>query len=196
MPGVLAKTLEFIRKVTDGIPEAEVKGDPGGGRNIRADHYGPIGDDSQPLTGDEQGDNYHTTESTGAGRHAVVGWHDPKNQGKSEKGEVRRYARKLDGTQIAEVWLRNDGTIHLRNLDGQEFGLEITKELVKLAGGDDFVALAAKTKAEIESLRDWAAGHDHSTTATIGLAGPATVSTPLSPPPAVGEVAAEKVKAT
>lgn len=64
------------------------------------------------------------------------------------------------------------------------------------ATASDFVALAALVKARLDAIQTKFDAHIHTTTATVGLAGPAVVSPPTSPIGALAAVAAAKVKAT
>lgn len=52
------------------------------------------------------------------------------------------------------------------------------------------VAIAEDVVSEIQSLRDWAAGHTH----THG-SGPGATSAPIAPPPSVGDVSSATLKA-
>jgi hypothetical protein len=50
--GLIAKLLSFVRVERNGAKINDVKVDPGGGPNITAEHFAPIGDDAHPLPGD------------------------------------------------------------------------------------------------------------------------------------------------
>jgi phage baseplate assembly protein V len=102
-----------------------------------------------------------------------------------------------------------EGDVCLYTESGERVYLNKADDVVHIGAKSaaDWVALAADTKAEISALRDTVDSlitaynaHIHITTATVGL-GPAvgvispTTST-ATPPAAVGDVAATKVKAT
>lgn len=112
--GRLAKLLSFTRIVKNGAKVNDVKVDPGGGPNITAEHFAPIGEDAHPLVGDY----VVTNDVNGAGREAVVGYVDPLNNTKAQPGDKRIYARDEDGVVIVEVWLKNDGTAVASNENG------------------------------------------------------------------------------
>lgn len=76
-----------------------------------AEHYTPPGVDALPLPGDE----VIVEEADGQGHGTACGYQDPKNQGKAAPGEIRLYARSPDGSWVAEVWLRSDGSVTIRN---------------------------------------------------------------------------------
>jgi len=165
--GRIAKVLDFARAVVRGAHVSDVTGDPGGGGNVTARHFGPPGEDSQPLPGD-----YVATErAPGSGREQVTGYADTKNQPKAAGGEVRRYARDpASGTIVGVLWLRNDGTV--------EVGLE----------PDDFAALASKVlgeleavKADIDAVKSAFDAHTHSY--NPGPGSPTTTAAPASPMP-------------
>ena len=114
--GFIAKILEFN--------DRKVKIDSGGGNITTAEHYPPVGDDSQPLITDD--DNSKETdyalavETMGTGKSAIVGYIDLKNEPKSEAGEKRIYARDKDtGEEVAEIWLKNTGEIIIKNSAGE-----------------------------------------------------------------------------
>jgi hypothetical protein len=78
------------------------------------EHYQPAGDDALPLAGDfaaVEGDD----EGSSSGQ--VVGYHDPIDANrKASPGEKRIYARSPEGVLVAEVWLKNDGTLALKSV--------------------------------------------------------------------------------
>jgi hypothetical protein len=75
----------------------------------------------------------------------------------------------------------------------------IDGSLIKLSeNATNFVALANLVKSEIQALRNWAAGHTHTSMDTFVGSGTLTTnptSSPIGPPPTVNDVAASKVKA-
>lgn len=105
--GKLAKLLSFVRTVRRGANVSDSKVDPGGGENITSEHFAPVGDDSHPLPGDY----VVAVDVQRTGVTAAVGYLDPANAQKTQPGGKRIYSRDADGNQVAEVWLKNDGTI-------------------------------------------------------------------------------------
>lgn len=105
----LGRLLSFIRGSRNGAKLSDVKLDPGGGPNVTAEHFSAPGDDAHPLPGD-----YVVGVSIQrSGGSAVVGYMDPKNDQKAAAGEKRIYARDGDGKSVAEMWLKNDGSIEV-----------------------------------------------------------------------------------
>ncbi len=112
--GRLAKLLSFVRVERNGAKLSDVKVDPGGGPNITAEHFAPIGEDAHPLPGDY----VVTSDVRGTGREAVTGYVDPKNESKAQAGEKRIYARDESGAVVVEIWLKNTGEATLINENG------------------------------------------------------------------------------
>lgn len=109
--GLITKVLSVVDVVRNGLTLSDIKGDPGAGANQTSEHYGPAGDDSKPLPGD-----YYISEKIpGSGRGVAVGYLDPTNAPESGPGEKRLYSRDSGGAVVAEVWLKNDGTITAEN---------------------------------------------------------------------------------
>lgn len=106
MVGLIAKILSVV-----GI---DVELDPGGGDNVTAQHSAPAGVDSQPLLSDSA----VAVPVPGTGRFVVVGYFDPDNDPKAGPGEYRAYARDEDGAEVAQVWLKSDGSIEAQNAAG------------------------------------------------------------------------------
>jgi hypothetical protein len=118
-----------VKQFEHGTNGPQVTVDHGGGANKTAEHFGPAGEDSQPLPGDFAS----VGDARGSGREVVHGYADSKNQSKAKPGEVRRYARDLQGNVVSELWLKNDGSLSLLNKAG--FGLTISKDgLVTIKG--------------------------------------------------------------
>ncbi len=110
--GRLTKLLNFVRLVKNGANVSQATLDPGGGNNITAEHFEGVGDDSRPL----KGDYVFTNSIQTTGGQAISGYLDPKNKSKSSPGEKRLYSRDEEtGEQVTEVWLKNDGSLHLSN---------------------------------------------------------------------------------
>lgn len=112
--GRLAKVLSFLYTARNGAKVADVKVDPGAGENITGEHFAAPGDDSQPLPGDF----VVIVAAPGTGRSSVVGYLDPNNEQKATAGDKRIYSRDGAGAVVAEVWLKNDGTITANNANG------------------------------------------------------------------------------
>lgn len=109
--GYISILLSFARRVRNGVTVGEVKADPAAGINLTLDHYAPPGDDSQPLPGDY----VHASATRQSGRYSAVGYLDPSNPPISDVGEKRIYSRDASGQVVAEIWLKNDGTILINN---------------------------------------------------------------------------------
>ena len=112
--GRIAELLSFTRKKVSGVNSSDVKINPDGGSNITVPHFASPGDDSVPLTTD----TVVTTEVQGTGNEAAVGYIDPINTPKSLAGEKRIYSRDANGAEVAELHLKNDGTIIATNAGG------------------------------------------------------------------------------
>ena len=112
--GRIGKILSFIRTVTNNANSSNVKINTGGGYNLTCEHYADAGDDSFPL----QSDYVATIVIPRSGSHSAIGYLDPKNERKANVGDKRIYARDSNGDTIAEVWLKNDGTIITSNSNG------------------------------------------------------------------------------
>tara|TARA_R100000541_G_scaffold18689_2_gene28562 strand:+ start:13359 stop:13916 length:558 start_codon:yes stop_codon:yes gene_type:complete len=105
--GLIAKILEFARTATNGVPASDVKADPGGQALKTSQHFQPPGVDAHPLP-----DDFVLLVSVqGSGKHSAAGYLDPKNQQTAQAGEHRAYSRGEDGEQVAQVWVKNDGTV-------------------------------------------------------------------------------------
>jgi hypothetical protein len=112
--GLIGKVLGFTRTERNSAKVSDVKTDPGGGALLTSDNFQQSGTDSHPLAGD-----YAILVGTqGTGRYSVAGYVDPKNAQTSAPGEWRAYSRKADGTQAAQVWTKNDGTVLIGNGNG------------------------------------------------------------------------------
>ncbi len=111
-------------------------------------------------------------------------------------------------------WYQDANTLEETDSDDMVIGKD-GGEVIHIGGGEvnlfekdaaDFVALSQKTFDEIDALKvtvgslvDTFNLHIHTTTATIGTAGPGVIAptlTPATSPATVNSVAAEKVKAT
>lgn len=112
--GRIARLLSFIRGERNNTKVSDAKVNYTGGANALADHMAPPGDDSHPLPGDYVA----LVEQPQSGRFAAVGYLDPRNEQTAAAGERRLYSRNADGQRVAQVWLKNDGTVLLENGNG------------------------------------------------------------------------------
>lgn len=109
--GFIATVISFTRSVVSGAQAPEAKVDRGGGDSITAYHFSAPGDDSQPLPGDIA----FVAEDEGQGNGQIVGYEDPKTSPVAAAGEKRIYARSGPGVVAAEIWLKVDGALVLKN---------------------------------------------------------------------------------
>lgn len=108
--GTLATVISCERKVEeDGSHLVDVHVDSGAGVPEEVELYQPPGEDSLPLPGDSA----LLQEAPGTGIKAVVGFDDPVNAGKAAEGEKRVYSRTVEGKLAADIWLKNDGSVHI-----------------------------------------------------------------------------------
>lgn len=112
--GFINKLISFARVKRHGVNFSNVEVDPGGGAIKTAEHFEDPGSDSNPLPGDYVA----TVSHPGAGNVLAVGYLDPVNKPKAAVGEKIIYSRDSEGVLIAEVWLKNDGTLVLSNPKG------------------------------------------------------------------------------
>lgn len=181
--GRIGKLLSFVRAVRNGAQVNDVKLDPGGGPLITAEHFSSPGDDSHPLPGDY----VRVGDVPQSGREAVTGYVDPANAHKAQPGEKRLYARDEDGAEVAEVWLKNDGTVTVVNAngsvtlsqDGSILGQNAAGSFELQASGDfvvNGVTIAADGAVTIPASLTLAgkeiAGHDHDITSGSSAPGP------------------------
>ena len=123
--GRIGKVLSFLGLTREGANVRDVKTDPGGGINATSEHFADPGDDSHPLPGD-----YAATVSImRRGISVAVGYVDPKNDNKAAAGEKRIYSRDAGGAMIAEIWLKNDGSVICDNGAGS-FELQASGDFV------------------------------------------------------------------
>lgn len=152
--GRIARLLDFIRGKVGKAHVTDAKGDLGGGQNVQAQHFSDAGDDSHPLPGDEVA----VSSSPGAGRWHVTGYLDTKNEPKANPGEKRIYSRDSEGSPVAEIHLKADGSLVVLSLKSDAAVHLATDGTTHLGGVNvgDFVAMASKTDARIKALEDWA----------------------------------------
>jgi hypothetical protein len=106
--GLVALVQSYTAELAAGVHSALVKAVVSGRNILTVQHFGPPGDDSQPLAGDF----VSLKETSGAGAYDAVGYHDPKNQPKAAPGERRSYARDpVTGAVVSEVWQKNTGEV-------------------------------------------------------------------------------------
>jgi len=129
--GFIAFLLSFTRSTSNDTPVSDVKVDRGGGSNITAEHFSSAGDDSHPLPKD----SVVVVQIDGTGNGVVVGYLDPKNSQKAEKGEKRLYSRDENGDEKAEVWLKKNGEVVLN-------------------GGTDYAVKYEELKTAYDELKD------------------------------------------
>lgn len=86
-----------------------------GGKDIRAvPLFNASGVDARPRAGDYVSLMAHP----GGSGYAAVAFADPGNTSKAGPGEVRFVARDSNGADIAEVYLKTDGSILIENGSG------------------------------------------------------------------------------
>lgn len=81
---------------------------------LTVEQFSSAGDDSPPMTGDYAA----TTSLTRKGGQAAVGYIDPKLTPVSNPGEKRVYSRDANGAEVAQLYLKNDGSVQLSNSAG------------------------------------------------------------------------------
>jgi hypothetical protein len=106
--GWVGKLVAFTRR---GKGVSDATADTGGGAQTAAQHFSSPGDDGAPLPGDYEA----IVPQQGTGRGSAVGYVDPLNAQTAAGGEKRIYARDPKGIQVAEFWLKGDGTIAASN---------------------------------------------------------------------------------
>lgn len=112
--GFLATILEFSRSTVGGKQAPEAKCDRGGGDTLTAGHFSAPGDDSHPLSGDV----VYLGNDDGTGTMQVVAYQDPETSPVATAGEKRIFSRSGPGVVAAEVHLKSDGTITVKNALG------------------------------------------------------------------------------
>lgn len=100
-----------INGITTGAKQVDIKADKGGGDFVQAPLATPPNEDSVPLPQDTAA----VMELPGQGTYATVGTVDKDPQFLAQPGEKRVYARSGVGTEVCEVWLKNDGTASVSN---------------------------------------------------------------------------------
>lgn len=163
--GLMAKLISFARTVRNGANVSDVKSDPGGRAVQTSEHFSTPGTDAHPLPGDF----VLLASIQGTGRYGAAGYVDPKNQQLAESGEHRTYARDANGDQIAQVWLKNDGTILIEANNGA-ISWELKPDKTgRLDNGSGFIELKASGVLDLNGLTISPAGEAVS---PVGFSGP------------------------
>lgn len=111
---MISVVLSYARKVRNGANVSDVKHDPGGGANETGEHFQAPNADCVPLPGDYAA----TVPVQRTGGEVPVGFIDPKQNQTAKPGESRVYARDASGTEVAQVYVKNDGTVETSNDNG------------------------------------------------------------------------------
>lgn len=166
--GFLATVREFLRSTVGGAPTPEVKCDLGGDDAVTGYHFTPPGVDAQPLAGDL----VYLGDDQGAGIAQALGYQDTKNAGVAGAGEHRTYARASDGSIVAEIWAKADGSILIRSvLAGSTVALA-ADGAIDLSNSTGGVAVdAAGNVTATTPLGSFGAG-THTHTTPFGPSGP------------------------
>lgn len=114
MGGVIGKLLSFVRAPRNRANQSDIKLDAGGGDIRTATHAQGSGDDAVPLPGDYT-INVQIDRSGGV---FTVGFIEPDATQAAQAGERRLYSRGSDRVEVAQIWLKNDGTILVSNDNG------------------------------------------------------------------------------
>lgn len=181
--GRIGKILSFLRTTRNDAQIGDVKLEQGGGVIVTAEHFAPAGDDSQPLPNDYA----LTMPVQQAGRVAALGYVDPASAPKAQAGDKRVYSRDGSGTPVAELWLKNDGSVTVANdngsvvlsADGSILGQNASGTFELQAGGDfvvNGVTIAADGSVTIPASLSLAgleiAGHTHAINSGSSAPGP------------------------
>lgn len=162
--GVVCRVLSFTRAMRNGARVSDTKSNPGGGANLTGEHFSAPGDDSYPLSTDY----VYKARGAQAGRFVSIGYLDPLNTPKAQKGDKRIYARDATtGAVVVEVWLKNDGAAIIENAgaivtvspNGSILGSNSAGRF-ELENGGDFVAngVTIKPGGIIEGVTSLTAG--------------------------------------
>lgn len=166
--GLIATVLSFLRVTRHGAALSDVKADPGGGCNITAEHFQPAGDDSYPMPEDY----VLLLRIPQTGKYCTTGYVDPNNEQTAGLGGKRIYSRDADGTRIAQVWLKNDGTILAEN---ENAFIEITPAgQIELSNGAGTVVI--KTSGQI-TASNGSGSVDVASGGTVTINGLVTIDT-------------------
>jgi hypothetical protein len=119
--------------VVDG--QYEITVDTGSGPAITATLMLPAGIDAKPLAGDA------VRFSRNGQEIAITGLFTEDVN--ADDGEAILFSRSGDGSIVASVWMKNDGSIEILPDSGQVAGV---------GDASDFVAMAAKTDAKVDAI--------------------------------------------
>lgn len=114
MGGIIGKLLAYARAPRNGANQSDIKLDTGGGDIRTATHAQGSGDDAAPLPGD-YAVNVQIDRSGGVFTVAFV---EPDAAQAAQAGERRVYSRGANRVEVAQIWLKNDGTILVSNDNG------------------------------------------------------------------------------
>ncbi len=112
--GLISRVISYVKTVSQGANVSDVKHDPGGGANQTGRHFQDPNTDSAPLPGDY----LVTVHVQQSGSEEAVAYLDPSQAQTAQPGENRTYSRNGGGTEVAQVYLKNDGTIEVSNDSG------------------------------------------------------------------------------
>lgn len=112
--GRIGRAVQFNGRARKGAKLRELLLSADGGNNITTEHFSSSGDDSFPLVGDYA----IAIKIPRSGGEVTVGYIDPKNLHKSNSGDKRIYSRNSSGDEVADLWIKNDGSISGRNAAG------------------------------------------------------------------------------
>lgn len=149
--GLISRILDSFTK--DGVPSAKVEIFKGDNANARI--FNPPGIDARPL--DDDICFTEVSEDTEGGKD-VLGFIDPKNAPVSGKGEFRPYSRDSAGDKQAQLELKKDGLIEMKN-QLQQFSLllgELFTEIrdITTFGSPTLHQMSADSKAKFTTLEN------------------------------------------
>jgi hypothetical protein len=113
--GFLAEVTAFERVVVDGAQAPECALDRDASDTATGGHFSPAGDDAPPLPGDVA----LCVDVEGTGAAQIAGYQDPSTPPLATGGEKRIYSRMVAGVVAAEVYLKADGSLVVRNALGE-----------------------------------------------------------------------------
>lgn len=148
--GLIATIKQVLRQQRT-VPVDDIEADIGGGDLVTSENFAPIGEDAVPLPGDQ----VFTVPRSGQGRDVAVGFIDPKAEQLAQGGERRLYSRDGAGAKVAQIWLKQDGSITLSN-DNGSFTLNANGSMrgesggafFELENGGDFIANDARMTSD------------------------------------------------
>jgi hypothetical protein len=163
--------------VVDG--QYEITVDTGSGPAVTATLMFPPGIDAKPLAGDA------VRFSRNGQEIAITGLFTEDVQ--ADDGEAILFSRSGDGSIVASVWMKKDGSIEILPDSGQVAGV---------GDASDFVAMAAKTDAKVDAIVDAITNAAVGGAPDAGAAFKANMVSLLGVSiPAIGSVASANLKA-